>query len=238
MDPVSQKGNPMQDKSARLADSHYDEGVQLAQAHREDEALAAWQRALTANPTHLDALYNIGQLQYGRGHCVEALANWQAALAQSPGDFDLHKKVIQAHNALGQYAEARAGQVALRQLWESSSDPEIKDLFEYVLAQFPVPAPMGTFRAMAFETLRPRNLDLYYAYTFRVLDENGESVMSVQLESSAYGREHDVPYLVGMTMTKSRAHRTVGPAFSVLPTYEELKPYAVRIIEDTLQAGT
>lgn len=192
------------------------------------EALARWE---SASPDDVDAWYNAGQARYNRGEYALALAHWQRAAAADPEDFEVKKKIVQAKNALGPSEEDDSLLDSLRAAWASSTDPEVQKLDAVVIDQFTVRGR----RVMALETLRPRSADLWYALTWQVTDSAGRVTLTVQLETSAYGRERGVPFLLGMNTAKG--HSSLGPMFKARPPYGVLRPMAIAEIEKALADG-
>ena len=201
-----------------LADAHYSAGLLLADQGREEDALSHWEKAGTLG--HADARYNVGQFYRNHAQFESALRHWQAAHERLPSDFEILKKVIQAKNALGQHAAAAEDVEVLVGLWQRSTDPQVQEQDEVVIDQFRV----GSSYTQAYLTLRPRNAELHYVYTFAVDSPDSQTSMTVQLESSAYGRETGMPYLLGMDTPTG--HQTLGEAFASRPSYAELKPLA------------
>ena len=70
----------------------HDIRIRLASALREaglpQQALAELGRVLRASPGLLDAVVQIGVVEYSLGRSEEAVARWQAALAQDPARRD------------------------------------------------------------------------------------------------------------------------------------------------------
>lgn len=183
--------------------------------------------------THsVDQLYDEAQHRYLDGDFLGALQGWQAAELLAPEDVEIKKKIVQAYFALGDSAGGEAALGALRESWQQSQDPRVRALHEVVIDQLLV----GGQRVWAYETLRPQSQDLHYALVWRVLDPKGRVTMTVQLESSAYGRERGVPYVFGNNTAKG--HATTGPMFKERPPYIVLRALAVQQLERLMaQAG-
>jgi tetratricopeptide (TPR) repeat protein len=215
----------------KFADAHYNLGVQLAALDKTGEAIAAWEAAIRADPKHVDAHYNAGQAHYNRKEFAKALSKWQGARRIAPKDFDILKKVVQAENALGRHREARASFAELEKLWSASADPKVKKLTEAVIDQFEVDG----HAVMAYQRLAPLGNTLDYVYTCRVTKKGEEKPrFSVQIESSAYGRETGTPYLAGVTRAAG-GHSTKNRAYKTLPTWEAWKTEAVALIREELR---
>jgi len=208
-----------------LAAAHYSAGVLLADLGREEEAAQHWARAAALDPDQIDALYNLAQYHYDRGEFEPALDHWQAAMRLAPDDVEILKKIVQAERALERWDDANHSMQRLVDAWNRSPDPQVRALNEVVTDQFLV----GGLRVMAAEMLRPANPALHHETTFRLFDRTGKPVMSVQLESSQYGRERGVPYVIGVTTPAG--HRTTGQVFTAKPSYQILKPLAIALMQ-------
>lgn len=179
----------------------------------------------SAEMTSVDALYDEAQRRYLDGDFLGALQGWQAAELLAPEDVEIKKKIVQSYFALGDSAGGEAALTALRESWRASKDAAVRAWAEVVIDQLQV----GGQRVWAYETLRPQSEDLYYALVWRVLDAKGRVTMTVQLESSAYGRERGVPYVFGNNTAKG--HATTGPMFKERPPYVVLRELAVQQIQ-------
>ena len=207
------------------AESEYSAGLQCADQGLTDEAIQHWQQAVTLEPRHADAHYNLAQAFYNRGEYAPALTHWQAALGALPNDFETIKKIVQTQRALQHWDDANSSMVQLFEAYNQSRDPAVSELFEVTVEQFTV----SNQRVMASEMLRPRDPDLYYETVFRVLNLQHAVVMTVQLESSQYGRDTGAPYIIGITT--AAGHQAVGPVFNTKPSYQSVREIAVRLIE-------
>lgn len=207
------------------ATAAYSAGLACADQGLTAEAIQHWQRAVTLEPHHVDAHYNLAQAFYNRGEFVSALTHWQAALDVSPNDFEIIKKIVQTQRALGRWDNADSSMMQLFDAYVHSQDPAVCALFEVTVEQFTV----SNQRVIAAEMLRPRDPDLYYETVFRVLNDQNITILTVQLESSQYGRDTGAPYIIGVTT--AAGHQAVGPVFNTKPSYQSVRAIAVRLIE-------
>jgi tetratricopeptide (TPR) repeat protein len=179
-------------------------------------------------PDNTEALFNIGQAQYQLGRYAESLKAWLQLASADPKDLALAKKVVQAYHALGQEREAEEWTERLRGLWREAH-PQAPGAPEFaVVDQFTV----GSSRVLTHELLSEARGDPYTTTAFVVFGEDQRPVFAVQLESSAYAREHGAAFVIGVARDKT--HRTVGPAFAQRPSYRDLKHVAVTVIEREL----
>ena len=211
----------------KLADAWYNAGTILGGMGRDAEALTHFEAALKADPKHIDAAYNAGQAYYNRKDFAHALERFRTALDLAPDDFDIAKKVMQCDFALGKDADAARDRQRVVALWTASKDPGVKRQRDVVFDQF----DLAGAHIMAAENLQPEG-DLYSLYVFRVLDAKGKPIGTVQLESTAYGRETGMPYLLGWT--RGGLHGTAGPGYAAAPTYRELRSRAEELIRQKL----
>jgi len=179
-------------------------------------AAAQFEAKLKANPLDVDAAFNAGQAYYNLGKMDLALDRWQKAHKLAPTDFDIAKKILQATYGAGRDADIPAAHAQVLALWQSSGDPRVKGLKEFVFDQFHV----GGMLVMANETLSPRG-NLYDVYNFKFYDAANKLVGIVHLESSQYGRETGVPLVVAVSTPAG--HRTKNIMFKSMPPYAELK---------------
>jgi tetratricopeptide (TPR) repeat protein len=70
----------------------FTEGVYLAQAGKAEEALAAFERTLTLNPNHVDALFNAMSISAALGRSGEAETYAQRLLALPDVDAGLRER--------------------------------------------------------------------------------------------------------------------------------------------------
>lgn len=213
----------------KFAEAYYNAGVILGDMKRHKEAIARFEQALSYDPKHIDAAYNAAQSAYMLKDFNKALTLWQAAEKLAPDDFDIVKKVLQAMNALGMEREAVAQRDKLLLLWKNSKNAAVRNQKEFVFDQFDV----GKWHIYAAETFNPSGI-LYYVYTFKVAGADDKIVGTVNLESSAYGRETGVPFIVGMTLPGK--HVTTGTMYKALPNYSsELKPVVIKLVQENFK---
>ncbi|HUR38838.1 MAG TPA: tetratricopeptide repeat protein [Planctomycetota bacterium] len=207
-----------------MADAAYNAGVVLSGNGKPDEAVAHWKVALAADPKHVDALYNLGQFSYNRKDFKVALDYWSKARGLDPTDFNILKKVLQSHHALGHAEEASKARQALLELRKTSEDPRVRALKSVVFDQFDV----GKAHVYAIEMFEPEG-DLYSVYRFQVVDAADVPQGTVDLESSAAIRELGTPYVLGLSLGPKRI--TTDQFFKALPSYADLKPLLVPLVE-------
>ena len=168
----------------------------------------------------------VGKAERKHIHVRSPLRDW----VRAPDDLDLHRKVVQACFALGDGDAGEAALAALKEAWSKTPQAEGTGLVEVVIDQLRVAGA----RVMASQTLRPAHQDLWYEITWRVYGADGKVDFSVQLETSAYGREVGTPFLMGLT--RGTQHRSVGPGFHARPPYLVAREIAVGHIQRQLES--
>jgi tetratricopeptide (TPR) repeat protein len=81
--------------------------------------------------------------------------------------------------------------------------------------------------------------DLYYHWVFRICDDKGNLIKTVNLETSLGLREFGTAYIVGMDQYKDdrRIHQTTNIGFVQLPEYNIMKNIVIEEIENGLDVG-
>lgn len=205
----------------------YNLGVVLVGLGRAQDATDAFQRALAVEPGNVDAWYNLAQVHYLAQNFDDALYEWGCALILEPRDFGIQKKIVQAHHALGDFAAALALRQELRAQWQAGQAPE--GTRSMVIDQLLV----GEERVFVQENLiQDPEMDYVYVFACTVA---GQTVRTVQLESSAVLRELGQDSVMGMDADGT--HTTFRVGFRQRPSYQELRPVARQLIEQ-IQAGS
>jgi tetratricopeptide (TPR) repeat protein len=213
------------------SDAHHLAGIIVAGLGRDDEAMEHWTAAALGTPPHPDSAYNAGQYLYNAKRYEEALQMWQIALQARRDDFAAAKKIVQALNALGRHDDAEKAKEEAKRIFASSTDPGVKKQDGFVIDQVLIEG----HQVMIHETITTPDRGLYYHWTAVVLAADGKTrILSVQLESSDYGRETGVPFISGVTRGKS--HSTWGGGYKALPTYAAWRAAAIEKITQELRA--
>jgi hypothetical protein len=90
-------------------------------------------------------------------------------------------------------------------------------------------------RALAIETIRPRDPAAYPMWIFRLVDEQGAPLpVCVCVETSDYARERGAPYV--LSVTRGDQYRVIG-AREELPPYPELRATALEILRESIAPG-
>lgn len=209
----------------KLVGAHHLAGLVAADLGRMDAAFEHWSAAARGTPPDGGSAYNAGQYLQDAGRHEEALAMWKIALQANPDDFDAAKKIVQSLNALGKHDDAEIAKQEVKRIFATSSQPSVKQQNEFVIDQLVVDGR----KVMIKETIEPRDPALHNHWTALVLATDGKTPeLTVQLESSQYGRETGVPFINGMT--RGSTHATWPGQYAELPPYATWRTAALEKI--------
>ncbi|MBC8070252.1 MAG: tetratricopeptide repeat protein, partial [Deltaproteobacteria bacterium] len=204
------------------AGAHHLAGLVAADLGRMEVAFEHWSAAARATPPDGGAAYNAGQYLQDAGRHEEALAMWRIALAAKSDDFDAAKKIVQSLNALGQHEEAETAKQEVKRIFAASTGPGVKQQNEFVIDQLVVDGR----KVMIKETIEPKDPALHQHWTAYVFAVDGKTPeLTVQLESSQYGRDTGVPFINGMT--RGSTHATWPGQYDKLPAYGTWRAAAI-----------
>jgi Flp pilus assembly protein TadD len=79
----------------------YVAGVIAAQAGKQEEALAVFEKVTQVNPKEADAYYEIGRIRLQRKERVKALAAFRKASELDPGDADYKRAAAETSSQEG-----------------------------------------------------------------------------------------------------------------------------------------
>jgi tetratricopeptide (TPR) repeat protein len=98
------------DPQAALAAKYFLEGAALdepdAGPERQDQAAAAYRRALIIDPELVPAIVNLANIHYARDELIEAEALYERAIALDADCFEAHFNLGNIHHDLSRYQEA------------------------------------------------------------------------------------------------------------------------------------
>jgi tetratricopeptide (TPR) repeat protein len=155
------------------------------------EELAA---ALRANPSDMDALYNLGLMDYLTEDFAGAIRHWKALRALNPNDWRVREKLVQAFWGAGDKEAAVAETAELREARKSGTFPELTAKEFFVCDQFQI----GEVRAFVLEYYDLKG-DRPLAWKF--LLKSGHDYLDHRFSVGSYE-----------TSTKfARAEGTIGP---------------------------
>lgn len=93
-----------------LAEEYFRAGSALddGDERRQEEAAAAYRKALELDPYLVAALINLANIHYGRDELVEAQALYERAIGLEPDFFEAHFNLGNIYHDLGRFSEAQA----------------------------------------------------------------------------------------------------------------------------------
>jgi tetratricopeptide (TPR) repeat protein len=94
------------DAARRSADDHYFEALDLFAEGRHQEAIAAYQAALTLHPTFTDAMHGLSRAYQDAGQYDQAIEVAQRIAATDPDDVLAHTSLSILYQKKGMIAEA------------------------------------------------------------------------------------------------------------------------------------
>lgn len=236
-------------KNSRDADAHYTRGWVLSRSNRNDDAVAAYDRAFELDPRLVDAAYNAGVVLGRAGNSKDAVIRFERVLKAYPKHVDAAFNAGQSYYDLNNFGEAAARwetaaklspddfQIAkkLVQAYVALGKPDkIKTARDRVFAMWksgknPDLAGLksyvydqftvGVHHVYVYETFEPGNGAIYIA---KVIAKD-KVIGSVTLEQAGS------KYTVGVD--KNGAHSTLTDEWKKAPDYKTWKPIAAKAIE-------
>ncbi len=161
--------------------SPIDEGLAALKSHQPQQALAAFQQALQANPNDVAAnLYAAGAaLELYQGNLAVQYAEKAKQLA--PDNWKVHTTLVVAYAMAGKIQERDAERELLRKLHADPKAPEAMQTNGFLLDLFPV----KQYRIEAIEFFKPVGKFNVY-YRFHVRNTQGKLVWSFNVESNDF----------------------------------------------------
>ena len=207
----------------------YYEGVAHWLLNQRSEALTKILNALHIEPELFEAHYDAGVIYSQRGDHGAALEHWKVALELRPDDFSTLKKLVQCLLALDYHGTAQLTHQRLRQVWATTSDPDVRAVRSYVLDQFSV----GPLHIVAVESLAPAG-DPAVLYSFAAHDSAGLA-FTVTLETSQALERSGRPWVLVVADGSVRANTDMR--WSDPPGYHLLKPAVVQLVKRWANLG-
>jgi tetratricopeptide (TPR) repeat protein len=239
-------------KNPKDSDAHYSRGWVLSRLGRNEDAVAAYDRAFELDGKLVTAPYNAGVVLDRMGNASEAAARFDRALRVNPKHVDAAYNAGQSYYDLKDYAKAAAR-------WETATKlapddfqvakklvqayvalgkaPQIKRARDRVVAMWKSGKdpeigkqrsymydqfPAGKYHVFVYETYEP-SADAAYVWQAKVTLKE-VPVGSVTLETTARG--------FGLGVDKGGEHVTLAEhAWQRQPDYKTFKALATRMIE-------
>ena len=178
----------------------------------------AWQRVVALQPDHLDAHYNLGVFYQRHGQYAAATGHF-GVIAET-GDPEALAKLVQVYYQQGRYGEAEPWWARAVEAHRAAG----KQMFCF--DQFD--GPEGNVQA--YRVLDDRNEPRCELRFYLV--RHGAIQRKITLESSAYGRERGVPYVLGEDLPDG--HITYARAWQAWPNYDDLKSAVLEALNGQL----
>ena len=86
--------------------SKYNEGIDLSKSGNYQDAISAFKKAVTIDPTFTDAYFNLGSVYEYTGDYKDALITFEDLFAKNPDDADVAYKIASIYCKTGNYHEA------------------------------------------------------------------------------------------------------------------------------------
>jgi tetratricopeptide (TPR) repeat protein len=203
---------------------------------KNDLALDAFYQAKSHHkhdsPSYINALFNIGLLEYLRGNDSLAEVAYLELLSLAPDDFHTCAKLVQVYHHRKTYEKALPYQEKLR---EAHKKGLLKDHLadKYCFDQF----TWKDKSVQAYERYESgESENLYIKHIFYVINAQEEIEYTIQTEYSPMTVElGSAPYV--LCMQRGKEHATFNRAFAWPVNYEELKKAVVDVLEGKIKPG-
>jgi tetratricopeptide (TPR) repeat protein len=243
-------------KNANDPDAHYARGWVLSRTGKNEDAVAAYDRAFELDAKLSDAPYNAGVVLGRMGNSTEAAVRFERALKVNPKHVDAAYNAGQSYYDVKDYAKAAARWETAAKLAPDDFQIAKKLVQTYVALDKPAQAKRARDKVFAMwksgkdpDKLKSYVYDQffvgkYHVYVYEAFDTSGDlayvwqakvtvkdkSLGSVNLETSAVIRASGTPYILGVD--KDSEHATLPEhAWKKQPDYKTFKQLATKIIE-------
>lgn len=208
--------------------------ARMVKDERSPDAIASLRRAIELDPADSISWYNLGQVHQNRREPDEALKAFAEVAKLRPEDWRAKAKLVQCHAALGDVASRDAGIAELKSLHAAGKiQAELFCREQFAHNETPV---------MAFEYFKPSG-ERAVRFSFRVLDEKGETKYRVSLGS--YDATTEAARAAGEIAADARIwhldgyypndeHRTFG-MFKAELSYEQTREMVIDVLDGKLQ---
>jgi tetratricopeptide (TPR) repeat protein len=194
----------------------------LAAEHKDDDALAMYQKALDINTMYLPALTSMGALQESHQAWAKAIETYAKAAAIAPNDFRLLAKLVQLNEAAG---NLQARDSARDKVFALNKAGKI-DAASYCRQQF----PDGQHTVMVFEYFELKG-PMAVRYAFNFVNADGKTIVKrISLgsydDATALARQSGQikpdQRLFHVDVYTDTTHEQLG-TFTQEPTYEQTR---------------
>lgn len=198
-----------------------------------DKALEAFyvakNKSSAKSKSYINALFNIGLLEFFGGNYEKAEAAFTELIQLDPADFHSYAKLIQVYYHRKEYDRAQPYKDKLYDAHKKGKlTGNLKDMFCF--DQF----KWKEYSVQAFERYENENKgNIYYKQIFYLIDQAGKIALTVQTEFSPISVGMGGPkYLLCATKDGSHYNRGIGLDDV---KYDELKAQAIKLFEKSLK---
>jgi len=218
---------PEQEVKYKLALAHMSIG-------QHDEAYPLLKEITSAQPSNVDAAYNMGQLCQNLGKNEEALSSFLKVVEENPSDWRAKSKIIQLYQVTNQLKERDEHRTQLLKMRTTGDIESLSQKAFYCRDQFSVAGN----DVMVFEYFELTG-DRAIRYSFVVLDpKTNETEYKISLGS--YDSTNDISHELGEIEEGTRlfhldgyyprgAHKTFG-FYKGEPEYDDIRIEVIKII--------
>lgn len=220
--------------SIELAELRTELETLLESADDAEAVRARFEPLWTSDPANdasesAEALYERGAQAFAAQQHDAALGLWERAAAKAPEHFELRRRLGLVQRALQRHEDADASLERLLELY-AHAEPPVSELLDALVDRFQLQGNLVTVH----RRLAPMVGPMTYVWVFTLLADRTRRLATVQVESSDYGRERGVPYVLGMSMPAG--HQLLDHSWTTLPPYLELRDLAAGYLSRALPA--
>jgi len=199
-----------------------------------DKALDYYLEALKYNDSGLSTNYSVANIYFDNDDYQNARKYFEICDRLDDQLYPVVSCLIRIKYRQGDLDDIETYKRRLRTIRQNTDDERIKGLTRFTIDVF-THKDFQIFVEESFEL----SGNLYYHWVFRICDNSGTFIKSVNLESSLVLRELGTHYIVGMDRYEKdrRIHQTTNIGFKTLPDYNAMKKIVLEEIENGLDVG-
>ena len=196
----------------------------LAQG-KSDDAIKAYEKALTINAKYGVALAGLGETHLKAKTYDKALAYFERATEADGTDFRALARQVQIHEAMGNL-KARDAVLAKVEALHKSGRMDSNSFCREQITH-------DKTTVMAFQYFPKAAADAFAIYGFVVMKDDGKGVAQ-RLELSVLGASKNVSTWM-LTVDNADGHAVLPAGFKTLPTYEETRAQVINYLDGKLK---
>ncbi len=221
------------DEEAKKSGVLFEEGNNLMEQNKFQEALVKYKESLAVVPDSLGPLYNGGVAAFSIKNYKEAILMWKRIKELDPEDWQVRTKIIQTYQSLEMFSERDLERKELFDLRKSGEIEELNKTDFYTREQ----TELAGKKIMVFEHFELKG-DRALRYAFYILKDDGKPEFSISLGSyettNAIWRETEKrkpeERLFHLDGYFQNGHSTYG-MYEKEPTYDETREMVRKILE-------